>query len=234
MEKHLYYCYLKYQREHKKKWKDIYFSIPKNIYISLGLIFIFGIMTLYYALTFKLCYSYLCMCLEIIHCGIMRICVENYKINRSKEYLTQNIQKYNRVWKWLSSCSITEKSEIEEYKRRMVLYVQDKKSEICKKQERIDKWIQILIIPVLLVGLKIVLNYKQDVFSLISGLIISIIAFLVVYFIIMKSIKILDYIFEGNEINKMQDFIDDLQGVLDTQFSNRSLALNQNQLRSNQ
>ena len=85
------------------------------------------------------------------------------------------------------------------------------------KKESMDKWLQVLVIPVILAILSAFMNQQTDFVQVMNYASASILIFLVVYGEIW-GVRRVRYFLSQYKLQQVQWFADDLQGVLDTQF----------------
>lgn len=87
-----------------------------------------------------------------------------------------------------------------------------------ESQERTDKWLQALIIPILLAIITTSISNVSDISVMFKNMLIIIIGFVSVYCIFIALQKISNFP-NKRMMEKLNCFASDLQGVLDTQFS---------------
>ena len=94
-------------------------------------------------------------------------------------------------------------------------------------QEHIEKWMQILIIPILLAVFSVIINGQTDLEILLE--------YTIVFFIILGSIACMLFncynflgFYKKRKLEQMKSFYSDLQGILDFQFDNKLLFKNDN------
>lgn len=163
--------------------------------------------------------AYIMILLEYIFCILLSILGEKQIIKSSKNDLTNYIEYCSAIYNFLKSCQITKQEEINEYKNRIALQIQIQKEEILSRQKNIEKWTQTFIIPIVLIILTSIMNNENNLMYNINNILFIIVSFSIIYFIIWGIQKLIYLLSERSQLNKKQNFVDDLQGVLDTQFN---------------
>ncbi len=215
MEKIIFYNYLGFINKRKTSILKKINSAPKRIYISFITIYLFGMLSFVsqrkgwgdlYTLGFLL--------LSIVCCFLMSHFIEKYDIKRSqgakkelesycvsfKEFLSENGIVTNEAIKLLYTRLSEKCKKMEEHKE--------------KHSENIFKWLQTIVVPLILVFISGIISLQKDLSELLEY---SIIFFIVILFVF-GTFFLLKNLMNFNEKKKniqMSDLLDDLQLLMD-------------------
>lgn len=118
----------------------------------------------------------------------------------------------------MNSCGIIDREVVEVLHSRVIENIEQLKSLDKESLERTDKWLQALIIPIVLAIITTSISNVSDIAVIFKNTLIIIICFVSVYCIFIAVQKISNFP-NKRMIEKLNCFAGDLQGVLDTQFS---------------
>lgn len=219
MDNYLFYMYLKYLKDSKLTFWPKLLKQPPVTIILLVIIIISGMASIILSFVGINYYFMLgSILLEIISCAILYFYTENYKITCS-ESKAEDYKKYCKDIKiWLNSCGIRDRESVEVLHSRVIESIERIKSLDKESQERTDKWLQALIIPILLAIITTSISNVSDISVMFKNMLIIIIGFVSVYCIFIALQKISNFP-NKRMMEKLNCFASDLQGVLDTQFS---------------
>lgn len=168
-------------------------------------------------------YAWILLLVELFCCLVLNIYSERYQIMNSSTKLTEYRESCNKTYKWLKSCSVTTKVNIYELNQRVLSHISKLEDELKQKKERIDKWMQVLIIPIVLVMFSELINSKTDV-TVIFGYAFLLFFILVFIYSLICGIRTVANLFSHRKLNQLYCFSNALQGVLDTQFDGSLLT----------
>lgn len=218
MDKYLFYMYLKYLKDKKLTFWPKLLKQPTIVIILFVTIIVFGMASIILSFV-NISYYFVLgsIVLEIISCAVLYLYTENYRIICS-ESATEKYRKYcKNIKKWLIGCGIRDKEAVEVLHNRVIESIEQIKSLDENSQERTDKWLQTLIIPVVLAIITTVISNDSDVDVMFKKTLIIIVCFVSVYCIFIAVQKISNFP-NKRMIEKLNCFASDLQGVLDTQY----------------
>ena len=218
MERYLFYMYLEYLKENKltfwpKLWKQ-----PK-IAIILMLVVVLSWLASFVISFFKTTqyWSIVTLAMEIISCVILYFYTEHYMIACSKKRTNEYCDYCKKIKNWLNSCNVNDEEKIKVLLGRVNESMKEIEIIEQKSQDRIEKWLQALVIPIVLAIITTILGSNSDMNGMITGISTVIILFISVYMIYIAVSKIVS--FPNKRMHEqLKCFSSDLQGVLDTQF----------------
>lgn len=219
MEQILYKNYLKYLKENKTPLYKALQSIPKCAAGILIALVLSGVVSFIFMCAEKLRqYFIVPLVIETIFCIIAYFYSERYEINNSAKYL-ENYKEYcGDIYNWLQNISISvTKDSIIEIKRRIDNKLEKMEKTKEKNRNTIERLIQVIVIPFVLAMFAALIKNESDANVIVAygvyfiffpiALLITLFGFFEVFNMINKS-----------EFNKLKNFSDDLQGILDTQY----------------
>ena len=152
--------------------------------------------------------------IEILSCWALEYSLEKYKISNSKVRISEYSARWLELKKWLISNSIEDKEDICEIKKRIENHIVTYKEEQKVLTERIDKWLQMLVIPLTILIITYAINQTVSVKEKTSYVISTLLIFVLLYGLICI-IKNASRFIKKQRIEQMIYFVADLQGVLD-------------------
>lgn len=218
MEWILYYSYLKFRKDNMESIPRRLARLPALVIVLFCLLCISMIAGLIVSLiaTNKI-FAWIPIGIEFLCCIIIYFYTENYQMRMSDVKLGDYQVYCGEVYKWLESCSFSSKEEIQEIRNRLQSYIVKTEADRKYKKESVDKWLQVLVIPVILAVLSVLINQQAGFEYALSYAFSIIFVFLLIYGAIW-GVRRVKYFFSERKLDQIQYFADDLQGVLDTQF----------------
>ena len=225
MELLLYRSYLKYLKDNKAPVSEALKKIPK---VMLGLLI---------ALLLSVICAVVVLCIERIRryffvpLGVEAI-VSLIVFSYSQHYETKNSDKDIKEHKkycealyiWLKNFLISvEPKDIVELKSRIDSRLKKHAETQQRTTDIIMRFIQTLIIPVILTVLTVILNNQIDISVILAYSIVAIMLLCFFIVTIFGSVAFINLI-RKNEYEKMNSFSKDLQSILDTQFEDGIFA----------
>lgn len=173
--------------------------------------------------------SLISLAIDIALCIGSYFYVESYQIKTSDVRVADYKEYCAGINKWLESSEVElTKSNLTELRKRVLESWASKENSRKRGIERVEKWIQALLIPLLLAVFAEIIDGQTDVSILISSLLVLIIAIGVVCATAINFYNIVSF-FQKRKLEQMRKFANDIQGVLDTQFEDgliRKIAAN--------
>ena len=219
MEQILYKNYLKYLKENKTPLYKALQSIPKCAAGILIALVLSGVVAFIFMCSEKLRqYFIVPLVIETIFCIIAYFYSEHYEINNSAKHL-ENYKEYcSDIYNWLQSISISvAEDSIIEIKRRIDVKLEKKEKTKEKNRNTIERIFQVIIIPFILAMFAALIKNESDANVIVAYGIYFIffpIALLITLFGLFEVFNMVN----NNEFNRLKNFSDDLQGILDTQY----------------
>ena len=219
METILFESYQKYQQEHKENLFRAIFKLPATAIILLVAIIssaILGICAIFIkAINFMAPYA---IANEAFMCVVIYFYTDRFRIKTCDKRLSQYATYCFQLADWLKSTGFVFTSEnVEQLIARVSAKLDKIEGERLKRKEAVEKWIQILIIPVLLAVFSQAIRQQEDV-TVLLAFAVEILAIIGLFGLSVLSVYSVIEFFNKRRIEQLRGFLDDLQGVLDTQF----------------
>ncbi len=216
MNNYLFYSYLKWQKDNNDSSIKKLLKLPKPAIVLLILLSISCITTII-LLFIQLSLSYIALAFEFIIVVITFFYSERMLIKTS----INNLESYRnycfKLYTWICTFSVTEKEDINELMNRILESKNNLAIIKVRQLERIDRWMQVLVIPIVLAIVNNLISKQTDI-NQVTVYILTILAlFATIYFFIYAAIAAMN-IFNKKKINQYQSFADDLQGIIDVKF----------------
>ena len=219
MEETLLNGYLKYRKNVRKKlYKNLY-KAPKLILVLMVLLMIISVCLVIFSFTSPLSILYWCTtALDVILFVVNGFLVERYEIKTSDVRLKREKEYSDKMYAWLKEINFNATVEnIADLKRRLLTMYQKKEEQLQKWTTRIEKWLQILVVPVVLAIFAEAIKNNTEITSLILYAVTTVLS-LVGFALCIFYIYLVAKCFFVRKAKQIKCFADDLQKVLDTQF----------------
>lgn len=218
MEFYIFDSYLRYQKENSPSFFKAIRKTPKHLWILLGLATICAILGIVFSFVDNLSWLFLLFApAEIILTFVAFILQERWEIKHSdrelEEFKSSSVELYN----WLSNLSITSQTEIELLLKRLNDYRAEQIEKREKQNDKIDKWMQTLIIPLILAIITAFISDQADIESVLMFIFFMLAIVAMIYGLIWL-VRSIAGILQTQRRHKLDYFISDLQGVLDVVF----------------
>ena len=216
MNEYLFYSYLKWQKENKDSTIKKLFQLPKSAIIIMIVFIIISISGLILSIK-QSGLAYVAILFQFIVLFIFIIYSERILINISMTNLERYRNYCIKLYTWISEFSISEKDDINELMNRIIdsmnnlIKIQD------KQKEKIERWMQVLVIPIILAIVNNIISSKTDI-SIVTAYILTILALFASIYLLICFVILVRNIMNKMRINQYQSFIEDLQGIIDVKF----------------
>lgn len=220
MDRYLFYMYLEYLKDNDLTFWSQMWKQPKKMISLLIAVCVLGAISIilsFFDATIR--YAFIAAIFEFGTCIVLYFYTEHYKITCSKKRADEYRDYCEKIKKWLVECNIKTEVAIKSLLDRVNKSIEEIESLDKDSQLRTDKWLQALVIPVLLAIITTVLNTNSDMEVMISGTITIIICFIALYCGYTGVRRIANFP-NKRMYQQLKCFASDLQGVWDTQFSN--------------
>ena len=218
----LFDSYRKYQKENKNNVIKSIFKLPVGAKILLGglcLCLIYSILTLFVDL-FRSAYFF-CLLLEFVLCICLYFYTENFQIKNSDTRFSAYQDYCGKINQWLIQIGIVvTKENVTELVRRLENEIEKQEKQRTLRRERIEKWIQIIIIPILLAVFSAIIREQTDLTTLLSYAIAFLVTFSSIALVVLVFYNGFDF-FRKRKLEQLKSLSSDLQGVLDCQFDDK-------------
>lgn len=218
MEDILFDSYRKYLKESHAYVKSLS-KMPLVVWILLASLFLCGGGSVGFLYVSKCqILSPIMLVAEIILCIVLHFYVENYRIITSDIRVGDYSNYCKDVMQWLTLTGVVASpSNLTELRKRILETCESQEIERKRKVENVEKWVQVLIIPLLLAGFYKIIDEQQEVDALMSWL------FVLICFVIFGCVMVLGIynavsFLRKYKLEKMRRFANDIQGIIDTQF----------------
>lgn len=220
MDRYLFYMYLEYLKENKLTFWPKLLKQPKVVILLMIAVVTSGIISVVISLVDISQYlSLAAVVAEFLFCVFLYIYTENYMITYSKDRTNEYKDYCKKIKNWLNSCNVKNEEKINILLDRVNVSMKELEIIDQKSQERTEKWLQTLIIPIILAIITTILSSDSGAKEMISGILTVIILFISIYSIYVAVSKLASFP-NKRMYQQLKCFASDLQGVLDTQFSN--------------
>lgn len=164
MESILFDSYRKYQKEQKDNFIKAIFKLPLWVQIFLAMIvlcLVYSVLVLFVP-CFRVVYGY-CLAVEVLTYVALNFYTENFQIKTSDSRLFVYQEYCEKIKHWLDSVGVKVTPEnITEIMTRTNKRIDLLEKKRKERRDRIDRWIQILIIPILLAIFSAVIKEQTD------------------------------------------------------------------------
>lgn len=225
----LFDSYRKYQKENNDKFYKAISKLPKGAKFLLGglvISFIYSILAIFFSF-FKNTYI-ICLVSQVTLCISLFFYTENFQIKNSDIRFLVYKEYCDKILQWLIDCGIiVTKENIIELMLRVEKEIEKAEKQRAITRERIDKWIQILIIPILLAVFSAIIKAQTDLTVLFAYTFAFLIVLGSIALAFINCYNILDF-FKKRKLEQLKSLYNDLRGVLDCQLENKLFSKNEN------
>ena len=219
MELLLYRSYLKYLKDNREPISKAFKKMPKTMVALLIILLLSAISVILVICIEKIrMYFYAAIVIEVIIAFVVFLYGQHYEIKNSDQDIKEYETYCSNLLVWLKNTSVSvDRKDIVELKRRMVYRLEKYEQKQQKTYDIAIRFIQVLIIPIVLTILTVVLNKQIDISMI---FVYGFIAIMVLSFLAVTLFGFISFVnlIRKNEFEKMKSFVNDLQGILDTQF----------------
>lgn len=217
MEDILLKNYLRYQKENQKGVLERLAQAPKSI-IGLAILLLIGAIALiFFGIIPVSKGGYAIVLANLILIIVGNLYMDRYEIKTSYNALINHKEHSRNLLVWLQSLSFNATGDnIKEVVCRLNSNAQGKEDKIKNTLGRIEKWIQIVMIPIVLAVFGEII--RDDNGATILGYAITLIISVVAVALVFYDIYIILTFYKKYRIEQMRSFAKELQNILDTQF----------------
>lgn len=219
MELLLYRSYLKYLKDSRVPMSKAFKKMPKPM-VSLLIILLLSVISVILVICIEKIrmYFYAAIAIEVTIAFAVFLYGQHYEIKNSDQDIKEYETYCSNLFVWLKNTSVSvARKDIIELKSRMVYRLEKYEQKQQKTYDIAIRFIQVLIIPIVLTILTVVLNKQIDISMIFAY---GFIAIMVLSFLAVTLFGFISFVnlIRKNEFEKMKSFANDLQGILDTQF----------------
>ena len=219
METYLFYAYLKYTKESKLTFWPKLLDRPMSIIVFFSLTLLSCICGAIFALLGWFIAALIGVAAEIVFGSIFYHYSEKYQIEFSVKEYDKYLTYCSNLYKWLKEFNMQSADDIHELCRKIQSKIIRLKTDEENSKARVDRWLQTLIIPIVIVIITAIITKQENIEEMIAYAISVIVLFAVVYGIVVM-IKSISLFPQRRRIEQMECFASDLQGVLNFLNSN--------------
>lgn len=215
--------YLEWKKQkNQAEWK-VLFRIPRKAYMYLIAMIFCGLLPIIiFCLNLNnqivTLISYILSAIGIVLAVLFSRYVDNFEIFMSTEKFQNLDNKYNCHQNWLKSVGIKNKNQIKQLRNEIKQRVEQTERKQNKTVSDINRWFQILIIPIMLAIVVHVLDQSSDTFDSQLYFFLNIVVFIIILYLIVYMIYKSFYFIFNRKQNELKYFVSDLQGLLDRKF----------------
>ena len=226
MDSILFDSYRKYQKEQKDNFIKAIFKLPiwAKIFLAIIVLCLAYSVLVVFVPCLRAAYGY-CLAVEVLTCVALYFYTENFQIKTSDSRLFVFQEYCEKIKHWLESIGVNVTPEnIAEIMKRITKRIALLEKKRKERRDRIDRWIQILIIPILLAIFSAVIKEQTDLSLLLVYAVTMIVAIASIGLAFLNVYNIIDF-FQKRKLEQMKSFAEDLQGILDCQFECKLIGL---------
>lgn len=215
MDEIVFYSYLEFQKNYRIPiWKRIC-KIPVSAFIVICI----ALLSIICSITFSLIpstkgYAWIALICEVVTSLVLYVYTEQYQIKNSASSLNEYRNYCTELAKWLELQSITTKDDLKILQQRLSERIERNSNEHKEQRARIDKWMQVLAIPIVLSIISGIIASRTDLSEIFQTVFIIVFVFSMIYCMI-SIFNNVRWFPTKKKYAQMQRFIDDLQAILD-------------------
>lgn len=213
MELDLFYAYLEFQKNNKTPFSKKLLKTPIFAYILFLVTLLSCIFGIYFVISHKTTRAIISIFIETICYFISDYYIEYFTIKNSAENLKNAKEHYSVIKEWLQKNNISNSAFIEKIKQQIFVRINDLKDKQIRFNTQIEKWLNLLVIPIIL----IIANFVVDSTNKLSEVIIYSFSIFIICLSLYNISKFFYSVFWFStklKIERLSIFADDLQGVL--------------------
>ncbi|MEA5012171.1 MAG: hypothetical protein VB100_10695 [Angelakisella sp.] len=214
MEELLFYNYLNYQKEHKEHLGVILFQLPRPPLYFCAIAVFASFVAFFSLMKDELPVAVIAVLIEIFSNFLLDYTLENFKIKRCKERISNYQQNCQELKEWLLSNFVIHTKDIYEIKNRLEQHIITYKEEQKALTEQIYRWLQMFVVPVTILIITYTINQSFSMAEKTAYIISALIILGIIYGFIYSLRNILRFM-RQRKVEQMQYFVEDLQGILD-------------------
>lgn len=220
MDRKIFNAYLKYQKDNKLTfWPFLNRQKPliKTIFWTSFAFLIIGSSLCFFRLT--IVWGIIIMALSLISCAVLYLVLDYYQIKESQVSYVEYMLYCQTLYSWLTEYGVDNEEKVRNLQDRIDNRIAKSKDECKDSYARMEKWMQVLIIPIALAVITTIVDKRDDVALMVGAILMILIILLLLYFYANLFVKIGNYPLR-RRVSQLECFSADLQGILDTQFAN--------------
>lgn len=216
----LYYSYLNYQESKKQSIKDRLFQWSVSIYVLFVLVLISLLLGLFFLVKNSLAGMIISLVCEFVFCEICNYEIDSFRIKNFSTELKLYWEECKIFKNWLRTNGVWELDSIREIMYQVEEQIKSLKLGRETADERLEKWIQTIAVPIILIFITEIINkggFNYESIALTTNILL--LFFILVFFT--REIRNMQWFSQKREINRLISFSMDLQGVLNLEQFHR-------------
>ena len=224
MEEYIFNCYMKYQKENNPDISKKLKSLPRELRLLILLLIgsvIGGLASFFLG---KESSASAFLLLETVLSFVFYWRFENYRIKISDKSIEKHKEYCSDIANWLKTIDIETDEHIQLAYRRVTERISKINNEKEKSVTRVEKWVQVLAVPILICIISEIIKSDVDInVAIANSFVVIIISTLIFPFIYIS--HILKWLPIKRNIVQIQYFADDLRSILDYRFISRKIDI---------
>ena len=224
MEEYIFNCYMKYQKENNPDISKKLKSLPRELRLLILLLIgsvIGGLASFFLG---KESSASAFLLLETVLSFVFYWRFENYRIKVSDKSIEKHKEYCSNIANWLKTIDIKTGEHIQLVYTRVTERISKINNEREKSVNRLEKWVQVLAVPILICIISEIIKSDVDIsVAIANSFIVILIGALIFSFIYIS--HILKWLPIKRKIVQMQYFADDLRSILDYRLLSRKIDI---------
>lgn len=224
MEEYIFNCYMKYQKENNPDISKKLKSLPRELRLLILLLIgsvIGGLASFFLG---KESSASAFLLLETVLSFVFYWRFENYRIKISDKSIEKHKEYCSNIANWLNTIDIETDEHIQLVYTRVTERISKINNEREKSVNRVEKWVQVLAVPILICIISEIIKSDVDIsVAIANSFIVILIGALIFSFIYIS--HILKWLPIKRKIVQMQYFADDLRSILDYRLLSRKIDI---------
>lgn len=226
MDEILFYNYLNYQKEQNLPLSKKLLKTPTimKIFIIISILAVATYTVFYFSpelKTYSTIVSFIASVVEALICIALYVYIERYQIKNSSCALEKRLNYCKKLSLWLSDNMSLTDDAIELLYKRLIEQINAQNADHKEQNNRVDKWIQVLVIPVILSIISSLISKQTDFSDMMTVTISLMFIILMIYFFIWI-VRCILWFPTKRKNEQMKFFANDLQDIMDLKILNNT------------
>lgn len=215
MDERMFYCYLEYKKNNSKSvWKALK-KFPIKVLVTFILLCVVSILAIIVVFIPIITYfAWLLAFAEIALCVLLSYFIEDFNIQNSKDSITEYRKHCREMIDWLREQGYTSYDSISLLYERLTNHINRIKTERDKKNEHVEKWIQVLAVPIVLAVFSSLIAKQGEISEIIKGIMPFGFICIIIY-CVFWGLRNVYWLPEKRKLEQRKYFADELQDILD-------------------
>lgn len=214
MDERVFICYLKYQKKNNPDISKKLKSLPKDILVLMILLICSVLGGFVSSCMGNDTVSSVLLLCETVLSFVFYWRFENYRIKISDKSIEKHKEYCLNIANWLKTVDIETDEHIQLVYERITERILKNNDEREKSVNRVEKWVQVLLVPILICIISEIIKSDADVSVAIANSFVVILISALVFSLIYIS-RFLKWFPNKRETAQMQYFAEDLRSILD-------------------